>query len=142
MDKLNVELIVMWAGSYFLIGMWNRTLRGLPLSSPDSYRAGYVTGNRYQDRSRAGFVTWNMHQDRSGAGFATWNKYQDRYGAGFVTWNRYQGLCRGQGRGGGRARGVAGARDVAVAGPGTWPGTQRCSLDRRAQDPNIIIDTY
>ena len=121
MDKLNVELIVMWAGSYFLIGMWNRTLRGLPLSSPDRYRAGYVTGNRYQDRSRAGFVTLNKHQDRSGAGFVTlskhqdrsgagfvtWNRYQDRSGAGFVTWNRYQGRCRGQGRGGGRARDVA-----------------------------------
>ena len=74
MDKLNVESIVMWAGSYFLIGMWNRALRGLPRSSPDRYGAG--------------FVTLNKHQDRSGAGFVTWNRYQDRYGAGFVTWNR------------------------------------------------------
>ena len=90
MDRLNVESIVMWAGSYFLIGMWNRALRGLPLSTPDRYRTGYVTGTRYQDRSRAGFVTLNKQQDRSGAGFVTWNRYQDRSGAGFVTWNRYQ----------------------------------------------------
>ena len=102
MDKLNVESIVMWAGSYFLIGMWNRALRGLPLSSPDRYRAGYVTGNRYQDRSRAGFVTLNKHQDRSGAGFVTLNRYQDRSGAGFVTlhgsatWIGCQVCCRGR----------------------------------------------
>ena len=71
-----MELIVMWAGSYFLIGMWNRALRGLPSSSPDQCRAGLVTGNRYLDRS----------------------------GAGFVTWNKYQERCRGQGRCGGRVR--------------------------------------
>ena len=142
MDKLNVELIVMWAGSYFLIGMWNRALRGLPLGGPDRYRTGYVTGNRYQDRSGAGFVTLNKHQDRYGAGFATWNKYQDRYGAGFVTWSRYQGCCRGQGRCSGRARGVAGVRDVAVAGPETLHGAQQLAKAAEARDPNIIIDIY
>ena len=108
MDKLNVESIVMWAGSYFLIGMWNRALRGLPLSSPDRYRAGFVTGNRYLDRSGAGFVTLNKHQDRSRAGF--------------VTWNRYQGRCRGQGRCGGRIGDVA--RDAAVLLRLARPGRQ------------------
>ena len=71
------------------------------------------------------------YQDRSGVGFVTWNRYQDRSRAGFVMWTRYQGRCRGQGRGGGRARDVtgpgtldvAGARDAAVAGFGTWQGT-------------------
>ena len=36
----------MWAGSYFLIGMWNRSLRGLPLSSPDRYGGGISDGEQ------------------------------------------------------------------------------------------------
>ena len=59
------------------------------------------------------FVTLNRYEDRSGAGFVKLNP--DRSGAGFVTLNRYQDRCRGQGRCSGRARGVAGAGDVAVA---------------------------
>ena len=54
-----MESIVIWAGSYLLLGMWNRALRGLPLSSPDRYGTGFVLGSRYLDRSAAGFVTWN-----------------------------------------------------------------------------------
>ena len=132
-------------------GSWS--LRDLTCSSPDRYvvspavvtldkyqdrcRAGFVALNRcqsrsrvafvtlsqYLDRSRAGFVTLNKYQDRSRAGFVTLNRYQDRSGAGFVTLNRYQGRCRGQGRCGGRISGVAGTRDVAVAGSGTWHGS-------------------
>ena len=32
-----VELIVVWAGSFILIGLWNRSLRGLTSSIPDRY---------------------------------------------------------------------------------------------------------
>ena len=32
-----VELILVWAGSFILIGLWNRSLRGLTSSIPDRY---------------------------------------------------------------------------------------------------------
>ena len=32
-----VELIVVWTGSFILIGLWNRSLRGLTSSIPDRY---------------------------------------------------------------------------------------------------------
>ena len=63
----------------------------------DRSGARFVTLNRYQDRSGAGFVTLNRYQDRSGAGFVTLNSYQDRSGAGFVTLSRYHGPLQGPG---------------------------------------------
>ena len=47
-----VELIVVWAVSFILIGLWNRSLRGLTSSIPDRY-VDQVRMVKHRDRSKA-----------------------------------------------------------------------------------------
>ena len=75
---------------------------------PRSFRAGFVTLNRYQDRSEEGFVTWNRHLDRSGDKICDVELVPGAVaGPRDVEW---------------QGQGVAGARDVDVAGPGPFQG--------------------
>ena len=127
---------------YFILDVWGKATLVIMTSREvgggmreEGEGRGEEGGER---RKEGGFVTWNRYQDRSGAGFVTWNRYQDRSGAGFVTWNRYQGRCRCQGR----DRDVAEAGLLAVAAICGVDRTESAREDREPHCRNIIIDIY